>query len=362
MDVTERQKLETKNRQKIFALKALHYVVCIVLFYWVWLLFRYNELPETREVGFRYNYFIAIGYATLVAFFNGTYNANLFGYTRIRTLSLAHILSHLFSLIITYVGVSIAWRHFDDPILFVQLLILYIPLDCLYAYIGNWYYFRLNKPKRTLLIYRNKRDRHRFGTITGKPMERLYHIDQEIQFDGDFEEIREKLEGFDAIFVAGLNSRCRNALLKYCEEKNIRGLFLPHVGDVIMQGAQHIQTFDSPVLMARRKVLRPDYRMIKRGGDILLSIIGLILTSPLFAITALAIKLYDHGPVFYKQTRLTRNEKLFISNTFRSMKNGLKHATNGIKTNQIRMEERFRQHIFSGFSFSDRLSSDLVFG
>ena len=84
---------------------------------------------------------------------------------------------------------------------------------------------------------------------------------------------------------------------------------MPHVGDVIMQGAQHIQAFDTPVMMARRKTLRPEYRVIKRALDILFSLAGLVIASPVMLVTAAAIKLYDHGPVFYKQVRLTRDEK-----------------------------------------------------
>lgn len=340
MGSTERQKYENIARQKMFAIKSLHFILCVGLFYGTWLLFRYNEFPTIAETGYRYNYYVGIAFAILVTFFMGTYNANLFGYTRIRSLALAHIMSQLFSMIIIYMGVSIGWRRFRSPLLFVILLAVYIAIDILYVYEGNKYYFKLNPPKKTLLIYRNTRDRRRFGTISGKPMERLYHIEKEIQFDGTFEELKDELEGFDAVFVAGLNSRCRNGLLKYCEENNIRGLFLPHVGDVIMQGTQHIQTFDSPVLMARRKVLHPNYRMLKRAGDILFSAIGIILLSPFFAITALAVKLYDGGPVFYKQTRLTRNAREFKIIKFRSMrvdaeKDGTARLSTGDKDDRI---------------------------
>ena len=139
--------------------------------------------------------------------------------------------------------------------------------------------------------------------------------------DGSFDEIRPELEkGYEAVFVAGVNSHCRNGILKYCEDRGLRGFFLPHIGDVIMQGTQHIQAFDSPVMMARRKTLRPEYRVIKRALDILFATIGLVIASPVLLVTAIAIKAYDGGPVFYKQTRLTRNGKHFKIVKFRSMK------------------------------------------
>lgn len=308
-------------KTKMFFFKTVHFLITIALFYGAWLFFRYNELPQVKDVGFRYNYLVAGSFAVMVGFFNRTYNSYLFGYMRIRNLAFQQYLSQLFPTLIIYVVVSIGWSHWNEPWAFLILLMVYIPLDIVTAYTGNGLYFRLNPPRRTLLIYRNKRDRRRFGSISGKPTERLYTIEKEIQFDGKFDELRPELEkGYEAVFVAGVNSHTRNGILKFCEEKGIRGFFLPHIGDVIMQGAQHIQAFDSPVMMARRKTLKPEYRVMKRFFDILFSLLGLIIASPVMLVTSIAIKLYDHGPVFYKQVRLTRDEKKFKIIKFRSMK------------------------------------------
>lgn len=341
MNTIEKQKRENIIRQKMFVVKTIHFLLSIALFYGTWLLFRYKEIPNIKETGFRYNYFVTIAFGLLVLFFNNTYNSYLFGYARIRTLALAQSLSHFFSTAIVFIGVCIAWNKMRNPLLFIALVAVFIILDCAFSYLGNAFYFKLNPPKKTLLLYRNKRDRRRFGSISGKPMERLYRIEKEIQFDGTFDEIKGELDqGYDAVFVAGVNSHCRNGILKYCEENNVRGLFLPHVGDVIMQGAQHIQAFDSPVLMARRKLLRPEYRMVKRAFDAVMAAVGLIVFSPLFLITALAIKFYDHGPVFYKQVRLTRNAREFKIIKFRSMridaeKDGVARLSTGDKDDRI---------------------------
>ena len=288
----------------------------------MFLFFRDGALFGIQDKGFRYNFIVAVSFAFLVAFFNRTYNAYRFGYSRIRTLALAQFLSQFFSLGIIYFGVSIAWNQWKAPWLWLGLLLLYAALDALFAFFGNWYYFHLNPPRRTLLLYRNNRDLRRFGSMSGKPIERLYQVQKEIRFDGTFPEILPELKkgNYEAVFVAGVNSHCRNGILKYCEDYGIRGFFLPHVGDVIMQGAQHIQAFDTPVMMARRKTLRPEYRVIKRALDILFSLVGLVIASPVMLVTAAAIKLYDHGPVFYKQVRLTRDEKKFRIIKFRSMR------------------------------------------
>ncbi len=61
------------------------------------------------------------------------------------------------------------------------------------------------------------------------------------------------------------------------------------------------------------------YRITKRFFDIVLSVIGLIVMSPVFLITAIAIKLEDGGPVFFGQMRSGLHEKPFRMYKFRSM-------------------------------------------
>ena len=59
--------------------------------------------------------------------------------------------------------------------------------------------------------------------------------------------------------------------------------------------------------------------LAKRGIDFGVSILALVLLSPLFAAIAAAIKLTSPGPVFYRQTRIGRDDKPFPMCKFRSM-------------------------------------------
>ena len=140
--------------------------------------------------------------------------------------------------------------------------------------------------------------------------------------------------------MAGVNSQCRNGIAKYCKEEDIPGFFLPHVGDVIMQEAQHIQSFDSPVLFVQRSYLRPEYAFVKRAFDIFASLLGIIILSPLMLITAAAVKLYDRGPAIYKQVRLTKDGREFEIYKFRSMrvdaeKDGIARLSSGDHDDRI---------------------------
>ena len=59
---------------------------------------------------------------------------------------------------------------------------------------------------------------------------------------------------------------------------------------------------------------------IKRFLDIVLSLVGLVLLSPLFLLVALAIYFDDPGPVVFTQKRFGQNKRFFMLHKFRSMK------------------------------------------
>lgn len=61
------------------------------------------------------------------------------------------------------------------------------------------------------------------------------------------------------------------------------------------------------------------YRTVKRLFDIVASLLGMIILSPLFLITAVAIKMEDRGPVFFVQERNGINGRVFRMYKFRSM-------------------------------------------
>ncbi len=62
------------------------------------------------------------------------------------------------------------------------------------------------------------------------------------------------------------------------------------------------------------------YRIIKRAFDILASLLGLIVTLPIWLITVIGIELSDPGPVFYMANRIGKDNKPFRMFKFRSMR------------------------------------------
>lgn len=82
--------------------------------------------------------------------------------------------------------------------------------------------------------------------------------------------------------------------------------------------AQNISN-DSAKIYKEVLTKKTPYKIVKRVMDVVLSTIGLVVLSPVFAIIALAIKIESKGPVFFKHTRIGKNGKIIKIYKFRSM-------------------------------------------
>ena len=124
----------------------------------------------------------------------------------------------------------------------------------------------------------------------------------------------------NAVVIGDISVEERTPLIKFCYGQSIRVYLLPKISDVILMGAEELHVFDSPMLLTREYSLSIEQRFIKRFMDICLSLLLLLIASPIMLVTAIVIKLYDGGPVLYKQVRCTRNQREFYIMKFRSMK------------------------------------------
>ena len=131
---------------------------------------------------------------------------------------------------------------------------------------------------------------------------------------------KEALERYDGVVLWDISVENRNKLLKFCYGHSIRTYIMPKIPDVILKGAEELHILDTPLLLTREYELTVEQRFLKRCIDLICSVILFILTSPFMLLTAIAVKLYDGGPVLYKQTRCTIGGKQLQILKFRSMR------------------------------------------
>lgn len=180
---------------------------------------------------------------------------------------------------------------------------------------------RLLPPKRTVLIYAYSEAMENGQMIINNMPWRFALVGQ-LAVDGDPARTLAELKAMnaEAVMICGVSSSVRNDIVKFCIAEKMEAYVRPNIGDYLINGAKTMQMCSLPVMLCQRCSPSVWYLVVKRGMDIALSLAALVILSPLMLVTAAAIKLYDGGPVFYKQIRLTKDRKEFYVYKFRSMR------------------------------------------
>jgi len=219
----------------------------------------------------------------------------------------------------------------------LAVIAVQIIISIIWSFVSHKVYFKFNTPRRTAVIYDAGDDMKMLISEYG--LEKKFDVQLVLKDDECIDNL-DVLIGIQTVFITGIRSSKRNVILKYCIDNGIQVYLKPRVGDAILYGAYQTQLFHRAVLRADRHSPSPEYVFCKRFMDIVLSLVVLIIISPIMLLTALSIKLCDGGPVFYKQCRLTKDGKKFNVLKFRSMrvdaeKDGVARLSTGDKDDRI---------------------------
>jgi exopolysaccharide biosynthesis polyprenyl glycosylphosphotransferase len=111
-------------------------------------------------------------------------------------------------------------------------------------------------------------------------------------------------------------------LLRTCEQSNVRAQVVPDLFQLTKNQVYVEELNGIPLISTRDLSIQGWNLVIKRAFDLAFSVVGGVLSLPLCALIALAIKLDSPGPVFFTQTRIGRNGLTFRCYKFRSMVEG----------------------------------------
>jgi len=309
---------------------TIPFVVC-------WMLY-YQEKMWTQPFYRRGNWLIALLYILVYMVYGHIYDAFLVSLVRISELVYSQCLSAFITDAIMYIISWLLIRHL--PAVWPLLLVFgtQILISAIWSTIVHQWYFNSFEAKQTVVVYDNREGVEQLLVEYG--LDKKFHVKKVINTAECMQKKLENLSDTDVIFLCGVHSHERNVILKYCIANHISVYVIPRIGDVLMSGAKRMHMLHLPILMVERYNPRIEYLFIKRLFDVLLSGIALILLSPIFLITAIAVKVTDGGPVFYRQTRLTKDGKKFDVLKFRSMridaeKDGVARLSTGDKDDRI---------------------------
>ena len=108
-------------------------------------------------------------------------------------------------------------------------------------------------------------------------------------------------------------------LISKCDQKNVRIKIVPDLYEILSGQAKTSQIYGMPLIDIMPQLMPEWEKKLKRLFDVIISLLILIITLPVCAVVAIAIKLDSKGPLFFKQERCGLNGKTFIIVKFRSM-------------------------------------------
>ena len=295
--------------------KLINVVLMTVPFTVAWYMF-YSDLLWVKFA--MRGHWLVIGLFVLLYIMIGrTYDAFKMSYTGRKEIVYSQMLSILEVDVIMYIVAWLLIRHAPFVLPFLGMFIVQFILSVIWAYVAQAWYFRTFPANKTVIIWDMRKGISQL--IDEYELGKKFKVVATASIDECLEDMS-ILDDADTVFLVGVHSHDRNIIAKYCLMKNITAYMIPRVGDLIILGAERQHLFHLLLLKIKRYDPTMEFLIIKRVMDIVLSFIALVVLSPVFLITALAIKKEDGGPVFYKQVRLTKNGKEFKILKFRSMR------------------------------------------
>ncbi|NLV59152.1 MAG: exopolysaccharide biosynthesis polyprenyl glycosylphosphotransferase [Clostridiales bacterium] len=204
----------------------------------------------------------------------------------------------------------------QDFWLLCGVILLQIGIIYLYVTLGNRLYFRINPPQKSCIITSSQE----LALHVAEKMStfrRRFVLNDVVHYECP--DVKETIENHDVVFLAGIPDTEEAMLERYCYHLNKAIYLLAELGDVIISTAEQSILDDTPFLYIHRSNPTLLQLFIKRVIDIAVSILGLLILSPLMLIISAVLLASRSGPVFFRQKRATIHGKVFEIIKFRTM-------------------------------------------
>lgn len=304
----------------VFLLKIIVYLLVFWVFYRIYAIKNWQLLGLSRtSMVTMVSYFIS-GYLFLKIY--GGYDI---GKRKSKPIIISLSLAAVFTDLVGLLMLSIMNTneklndHFivEQPWLIPIIVVLQIIIISFMTYFGNWLYFKICDPERVLIVT-SSRQSLREITRSIKKYRLQYKICCNMSYQN--EKLKEVIPKYDTIFIYDVPVKERTEIVEYCYQ-NMKNVYInPMMADVVELHSNHVLLDDMSLLQLSSIGLKTEQRFFKRIIDLFIASLALIITSPILLISAIAVKVYDGGDIFFKQNRATRGGKIFTVYKLRTMK------------------------------------------
>ena len=302
---------DTKGLLRV-AETLLEVLILTVVYYLVW-----RNGYDMFAFEYKGKYVLMGVYGLLMYLIFQNADCTMFGQLNRVDLIIGQIISLFLVNFITFLQLCLIGNALLSPVPMAQLFGIQSVVAIVLIFVYTTVYHKLYAPHNMLLIFGSRNGVGlKFKMDSRKDK---YNITGLISAEEGYDAIVQKIPKYDAIILNDVAAPLRNDILKFCYRYRVRTYVAPKLTDIMIRGAKNISLFDTPLLLVKGTGLTPAQRVGKRIMDIVLCSVAMIVAAPIMAVVAVAIKLEDGGPVFFKQKRMTRNGREFDILKFRSM-------------------------------------------
>lgn len=300
-------------------IKAVFYILLMLAFISIFDEVSIGLTRLSRTLGITVSTFVVVGLLFLSVY--GKYDV---GRRKSKPIIYSMLLAVICTDIITYLqlmimktSVSISTFRLRKPGLLLLVILLQFSIIVFFAYAGNWLFFKLHKPERCLVITASQKSLDEIVFAMQK-FKKQYGVSAVVDYKcTDMERyIRES----QTVFMYDVPVEYRTDIMRWCYKYKINVYFNPEIEDIMELNAEQYVLDDVFLLNKNVKELTMEQRVVKRLLDIGLSIVLGILSSPFWLLGMIAVKLYDGGPILFKQERATIHGRRFQLYKLRTMK------------------------------------------
>ncbi len=319
----------------VFVIEVILYLVCLLTFFLMFSIDNPEIIVLSRTAAVTLSTFVIM--LVLLSFMYGKYDV---GRRRWSQVALAVSITVIFTDLVTYLELSImktneanntTFRLENIGILFLVFIIQILAI-MLISYLGELFYFWINPKEKCVIVTFDAEGAKRVAAALSS-FEKKYEVTGIVPPDDPALEAAMVAADTIVLYELPVNERTRIVDFCYQNLKNI--YFNPSIADILEQNSHSVIMDDISLFSTRYHMITFEERLVKRFMDIVISLVALIITSPVILISAICIKRCDGGSVFFVQKRATVHGRVFEIIKFRTMKENVENFSSTERDERI---------------------------
>lgn len=203
-----------------------------------------------------------------------------------------------------------------DLLLLLLCYVIQVIVIILFVRIGNQLYFHFTPPRSCLLILGSPSQEEALRAKIGR-YKLQWRVDDVVLYN--VPDLIARIEKADVIFLGQVPEGAKAPLLRICYDDRKDVMCKAELEEIMLCNARPAIVDDAAFLSMEYNKTTLFQRLVKRFGDIVLSLLALLFFSPFILLISVLIKFEDGGPVIFKQSRLTAAGRPFTIRKFRTM-------------------------------------------